>query len=219
MTVEFRIPRTNDSRSKGIRRDQKMTAKQYAGLLALCCIIASPFVLNQWLKFAKTQHEYQAQLQAEKLAEQISTEQKEQKAKNAEGAVSVATIKRAYEIFTNSPIEKQWERFAQAVDYIKWRGGEIPNDQCDELAAIIRRRDFAAFNAFVANLPDDGRLHLECSFPDLSDPNLTAEDAKDLSQFVNPDAKERAEHRKDLREWAKYRSSENMGPFHNYSYF
>jgi hypothetical protein len=169
-----------------------MTAKQYAGLLALCCIIASPFVANQWLKFAKARHEYQAQLQAEKLAEQISAEQKEQKAKNAEGTVSVATIKEAYEIFINSPIQKQWQRFAEAVDHIKWWGGEIPNDQCDELAAIIRRRDFAAFNAFVAKLPDSGRLDLECSFPDLSDPNLTAEDVKDLSQFVNPDAKKSA---------------------------
>jgi hypothetical protein len=43
-----------------------MTAKQYAGLLALSCVIASPFVANQWLKFAKAQHEYQEQLESER---------------------------------------------------------------------------------------------------------------------------------------------------------
>ena len=62
-----------------------MTTKQYIGLLALICVVASPFVANQWLRFTKAQHSYQTQLakekQQSKLADRWATAPDEEKRK------------------------------------------------------------------------------------------------------------------------------------------
>jgi hypothetical protein len=148
---------------------------KYAGWLALSCVIAAPFVANQWLKFAKAQHAYQAQLQAENAPRTFTKEEIEAWA-------------------NDSPMAKQWKNFGETVQVIKqhnkdndWqRNHAISDSQCDQLAAIIRRRDIKAFNSFVGNLTDDQKSDLKYSYPDLSDPNLTAEDVKELSQFIKP---------------------------------
>ena len=76
-----------------------MTTKQYSGLLALICVIASPFVANQWLRFAKAQHAYQEQLKAE----QPTITEEDIKAAAADA-------------WQNLPVNKQWQSFAKAVD-------------------------------------------------------------------------------------------------------
>jgi hypothetical protein len=85
-----------------------MTAKQYAGLLALSCVIASPFVANQWLKFAKAQHEYQEQLESERHEAAAQAE----RARNYQTQVFWDAIK-------DTPLHKQWDNFAQTVDWLK----------------------------------------------------------------------------------------------------
>ena len=85
-----------------------MTTKQYIGLLALSCVIASPFVANQWMRFAKAQHEYQEQLEAER---QESAAQAE-RARNGQIQAALDTIK-------NSPVHEQWETFALSVNSLK----------------------------------------------------------------------------------------------------
>jgi hypothetical protein len=153
-----------------------MTGKQYIGLLLLSGANASPFVANQWLKFTKSQHEYQKQLSTEKLSKENAEAQKRQ---NDADAHSI-TVEELKQYWVNSKVYKQWESFAQDVQHIKWLSF-IPAEKCDQLAAIIRRKDFDRFNAFLESLPQSERGFLR--FPDLSDPNLTEQDVEDLSHL------------------------------------
>ena len=169
-----------------------MTTKQYTGLLAIICVLASPFAANQWFNFAKAQREYQEHLENQQLVE------------IANKALNSIT-----------PVRKQWNRFAQSVDWLQKnndKNGEegdsgwkpTPQERADfpwlpgasgcrrelliQLAAAIRKQDFNGFNELMKRVPQE-TLKIYFHYPDLTEPGLTEADVQDLSKFIKPKTK------------------------------
>jgi hypothetical protein len=116
-----------------------MTAKQYTGLLALSCVIASPFVANQWLKFAKAQHAYQEQL----ANEQKAAQEEQARLQQERAAILRELEERAKdEERAKAPIQKEWMQFEKDVQFLRSSMVTGTNDViwCDRMLEAIQIR-------------------------------------------------------------------------------
>jgi hypothetical protein len=147
--------------------------KQFIALLALGAVSAAPFVANEWIRVVKLHHDYEEQKQNER-------DEQAAQARQAKAARESA----AQEAFINSPVQKQWREFAQAVQSLNDEG-VCSKGLLIQLSAAIRAQDFEAFNGLMRQVPAV-TADLYFHYADVTDPSLTQSDLAQLSHFIKP---------------------------------
>ena len=170
-----------------------MTAKQYTGLVAFLCTLASPFVAQGWLTFAKTQHMYQEQLADEKRQADYESRElarQEQRAKEQREQESMEMKDKN----SRKPIDKAWDQFAADVKDLQRRYSYYTYDTgmqlwCDKVLGAIQSRNFTLFNYLIQQQDKAINYSYEVyglHYPDPGEPGLSPTDIELLSRFQKP---------------------------------
>ena len=167
-----------------------MTTKQYTGLVVVLCVVASPFVAQGWLTFARTQHTYQEQLADEQQQADNEKQELARQGQLAREQTEQQATKRLIETL-QKPIDKAWVQFYEDVTDIQQRYQGYPDLQiwCSKMLGAIQDKNFTLFNYLVqqqAKALNYSYAVYGLHYPDPGEPGLGPIDVELLSRFQKP---------------------------------